>query len=147
MLVGNAGGYLGLFLGYAALNVPELLLKAFDWFRTKWNKRKSESLVAPDSLGAQSVVSTDNIDKREKESPRSPGISGAQSILSMDNTCKGELESSPTPGSPGGQSIVSTYSVDKRQIESPVTPGVREAQYIVPKQNDLFNISLSSYPI
>ena len=40
---GNAGGYLGLFLGYAALNIPELLEVAFDWLYKKWNKRKTDS--------------------------------------------------------------------------------------------------------
>ena len=32
---GNAGGYLGLFLGYALLNVPELLNAAYKWTREK----------------------------------------------------------------------------------------------------------------
>ena len=29
--LGNAGGYLGLFLGYAMLHVPELLRNGFKW--------------------------------------------------------------------------------------------------------------------
>ena len=37
--LGNAGGYLGLFLGYAVLNVPELLQEAFNWIYTNWNAR------------------------------------------------------------------------------------------------------------
>ena len=30
---GNAGGYLGLFLGYALLNVPELIMSFWDWLK------------------------------------------------------------------------------------------------------------------
>ena len=37
---GNAGGYLGLFLGYALLNVPELVKEALNW----WNKKKSTQI-------------------------------------------------------------------------------------------------------
>ena len=33
--IGNAGGYLGLFLGYALLNVPELALGAYKWVMEK----------------------------------------------------------------------------------------------------------------
>ena len=50
---GNSGGYLGLFLGYAVLNVPELLQKAFDWIYAKWNARKNEASVTPGSAWAQ----------------------------------------------------------------------------------------------
>ena len=35
--VGNAGGYLGLFLGYALLNVPEIVQGAYNWLRTDWS--------------------------------------------------------------------------------------------------------------
>ena len=35
MLVGNIGGYLGLFLGYAILQIPALLSKAKKWFEWK----------------------------------------------------------------------------------------------------------------
>ena len=59
--LGNSGGYLGLFLGYAVLNVPELLNDAFDWLYKKWNTRKSEASVAPSSTGAQYIVPTDQI--------------------------------------------------------------------------------------
>ena len=34
--VGNAGGYLGLFLGYAMLNLPELIHAAFTWMIEKF---------------------------------------------------------------------------------------------------------------
>ena len=40
IFLGNAGGYLGLFLGYAALNVPELLQEGFDWIYANWKARK-----------------------------------------------------------------------------------------------------------
>ena len=33
LFAGNAGGYLGLFLGYALLNVPDLLWAAFSWIK------------------------------------------------------------------------------------------------------------------
>ena len=36
--LGNAGGYLGLFLGYAILNVPEFLLTAFTWIAKQIGK-------------------------------------------------------------------------------------------------------------
>ena len=32
---GNGGGYLGLFLGYAVLNVPELVHAAYTWTKEK----------------------------------------------------------------------------------------------------------------
>ena len=39
---GNAGGYLGLFLGYALLNVPGLVQEACRWLFTSWNEIKSQ---------------------------------------------------------------------------------------------------------
>jgi hypothetical protein len=33
IFAGNAGGYLGLFLGYALLNVPELIMDLWDWMK------------------------------------------------------------------------------------------------------------------
>ena len=33
--IGNAGGYVGLFVGYALVNVPGLLISAFTQIRTK----------------------------------------------------------------------------------------------------------------
>ena len=44
---GNAGGYLGLFLGYAVLNVPELLQAVFNWMYENWNYRKRAATVTP----------------------------------------------------------------------------------------------------
>ena len=41
-LLGNAGGYLGLFLGYALLNVPELVQGACHWLSTHWNDMKNK---------------------------------------------------------------------------------------------------------
>ena len=35
VFTGNAGGYLGLFLGYALLNVPDLILAAYDWIKQR----------------------------------------------------------------------------------------------------------------
>ena len=39
--IGNVGGYLGLFLGYALLNVPELFQRAINWLHT--NEVKNEA--------------------------------------------------------------------------------------------------------
>ena len=36
IILGNAGGYLGLFLGYALLNVPTLLVDAYKWLEEKY---------------------------------------------------------------------------------------------------------------
>ena len=44
---GNAGGYLGLFLGYALLNVPELFQEAVNWWNKKKNKGKKATYVIP----------------------------------------------------------------------------------------------------
>ena len=38
-IIGNAGGYLGLFLGYALLNVPNLIQDAYNWAKNR-NKNK-----------------------------------------------------------------------------------------------------------
>ena len=43
LFLGNAGGYLGLFLGYAALNVPELLQEALKLAYVNWNVKKRAS--------------------------------------------------------------------------------------------------------
>ena len=37
MLVGNVGGYLGLFLGYALLQIPDLLVKGRNWLIFKFH--------------------------------------------------------------------------------------------------------------
>ena len=37
MLVGNIGGYLGLFLGYALLQIPDLFIKAKNWLIFKFH--------------------------------------------------------------------------------------------------------------
>ena len=49
LYVGNAGGYLGLFLGYALLNVPELLHAAYKWAVQKFFKDKN-SLTLENSM-------------------------------------------------------------------------------------------------
>ena len=36
---GNAGGYLGLFLGYAILHIPDLLRDASIWIMRRWGKK------------------------------------------------------------------------------------------------------------
>ena len=46
MLAGNAGGYLGLFLGYALLNVPDLVLGAYNWIK-KMKRRQNENNEYP----------------------------------------------------------------------------------------------------
>ena len=43
LVLGNIGGYLGLFLGYAALNIPELLQEAFNWLQRNGQNRKMEA--------------------------------------------------------------------------------------------------------
>ena len=35
--VGNAGGYLGLFLGYTLLNVPDFIQDTYNWIKEKFN--------------------------------------------------------------------------------------------------------------
>ena len=40
--VGNAGGYLGLFLGYAVLNIPELVHGAYKWARGKYQRERQD---------------------------------------------------------------------------------------------------------
>ena len=47
--LGNAGGYVGLFLGYALLNVPELFQGFCNWLNTNWNKMKSNEKTSPGS--------------------------------------------------------------------------------------------------
>ena len=54
-LIGNAGGYLGLFLGYALLNVPELLRGALNW----WNEKKNKARWAPGSAAESSASATE----------------------------------------------------------------------------------------
>ena len=38
MFIGNAGGYLGLFLGYTLLNVPDFLQETYNWIFGKQKK-------------------------------------------------------------------------------------------------------------
>ena len=35
-IIGNARGYLGLFLGYALLNVPNLIQDAYNWAKNRF---------------------------------------------------------------------------------------------------------------
>ena len=53
--LGNAGGYLGLFLGYALLNVPKLVQKAFDWLHTYWNEKRNKTTRITDTTVAMTV--------------------------------------------------------------------------------------------
>ena len=46
IILGNAGGYLGLFLGYALLNVPTLLLDAYTWMEEKYKGRDMQRIEA-----------------------------------------------------------------------------------------------------
>ena len=55
LFLGNAGGYLGLFLGYAALNVPELLQTAFMWIYVNGNVKKSTSTFTSGPPGASRI--------------------------------------------------------------------------------------------
>ena len=52
--IGNVGGYLGLFLGYAALNIPELLQEALNLLYTNWNARKRMVTVTTGLSGERS---------------------------------------------------------------------------------------------
>ena len=45
LFLGNAGGYLGLFLGYAVLNIPDILQEAVDWLYANWNAMKRKTIV------------------------------------------------------------------------------------------------------
>ena len=54
MFLGNAGGYLGLFLGYALLNVPELVQEAVVWLQTYWNERKNKATRKP--IAAEGMI-------------------------------------------------------------------------------------------
>ena len=36
--VGNAGGYLGLFLGYTLLNVPDFIQDTYNWIKGKFKE-------------------------------------------------------------------------------------------------------------
>ena len=49
-VLGNVGGYLGLFLGYAALNVPDLAQQAFNWFAQLGKQRKTRQRPYPTLL-------------------------------------------------------------------------------------------------
>ena len=41
---GNAGGYLGLFLGYALLHIPDLILTAYNLTRKRCCKKRGHTL-------------------------------------------------------------------------------------------------------
>ena len=43
IFIGNAGGYLGLFLGYGILHIPELALAAYTWTRKRISERRQKS--------------------------------------------------------------------------------------------------------
>ena len=45
LFLGNAGGYLGLFLGYAVLNIPDILQEAVDWLYSNRNAMKRKTIV------------------------------------------------------------------------------------------------------
>ena len=44
-LVGNVGGYLGLFLGYALLNVPKLIQEAYDWVKNRFKNKNAKAIT------------------------------------------------------------------------------------------------------
>ena len=48
---GNTGGYIGLFLGYALLNVPELVQEGFTWVCTACNTMKNKATTIQGFLG------------------------------------------------------------------------------------------------
>ena len=44
-IIGNAGGYLGLFLGYALLNVPKLIQDAYDWVKNRFKNKNAKAIT------------------------------------------------------------------------------------------------------
>ena len=43
-LVGSCGGYIGLFLGYALIQFPQILESAFDTLKRKFHNEKIDSM-------------------------------------------------------------------------------------------------------
>ena len=39
-VVGTVGGYVGLFMGYAVVQLPAMMKSIFCWFKTRQDKRK-----------------------------------------------------------------------------------------------------------
>ena len=48
-IIGNAGGYLGLFLGYALLNVPNLIQDAYDWAKNRFKNKEVKAITVVES--------------------------------------------------------------------------------------------------
>ena len=48
-IIGNAGGYLGLFLGYALLNVPNLIQDAYDWAKNRFKNKEVKAITIVES--------------------------------------------------------------------------------------------------
>ena len=48
-IIGNAGGYLGLFLGYALLNVPNLIQDAYDWAKNRFKNKEVKAVTIIES--------------------------------------------------------------------------------------------------
>ena len=48
-VIGNAGGYLGLFLGYALLNVPDLIQEAYDWAKNRLKNKEVRAIAIVES--------------------------------------------------------------------------------------------------
>ena len=48
-IIGNAGGYLGLFLGYALLNVPNLIQDAYDWAKNRFKNKEVKTVTIVES--------------------------------------------------------------------------------------------------
>ena len=48
-IIGNAGGYLGLFLGYALLNVPNLIQDAYDWAKNRFKNEEVRASIIVES--------------------------------------------------------------------------------------------------
>ena len=60
--VGTSGGYIGLFLGYALLQVPGMLLYLVTWCRNlffKWNKGNVRSVMMNKMAETNEKTSTD----------------------------------------------------------------------------------------
>ena len=52
---GNTGGYLGLFLGYALLNVPELVQEGFTWVCRACKTMKNKAATIQGFSGKKSI--------------------------------------------------------------------------------------------
>ena len=73
-LIGNCGGYVGLFVGYSILQVPELIVALYAWIKRLFKKRISIRNGSARFLGLENQVdsvptrnsTTDNASLKDK---------------------------------------------------------------------------------